>query len=269
MTAAETSKAKRHGFTIVELSVVLVIIGLLIGGILIGRDLIRASELQSIISDKEKFVTAIYTFQTKYNAFPGDMRDAQTFWGAAASCTTAQTTKATCNGDGDTSIERGYGSGTIGNEIFLFWKHLANAELIPGNFTGVTDGTKTYSTSKNNAPSGQIAGSLWYIEDWGIQSGSLWAFNGEYRNSFEYGLPYTNNDPFTPILTAKEMWALDTKIDDGKPGMGGLVSYVAYYDDCTAKANGVTDSVAADNATAIYRTSLTSNQCVLVFRNVF
>lgn len=105
----------RHGFTLIELSIVivLVIIGLLVGAVLVGKDLIRAAELRSIASDKEIFRTAVYSFTTKYNAVPGDFTAAQTMWGAAASCTTAQTTTATCNGDGDGSIERRNPSGSL------------------------------------------------------------------------------------------------------------------------------------------------------------
>lgn len=262
------SSHSRHGFTLVELSVVLVIIGLLVGGILVGKDLIRAAELRSIITDKEKFVTAVYAFQTKYDALPGDMANAQTYWGAAASCTTAQTTTATCNGNGDGFLLKGYGSGTVGNEIFLFWKHLANAGLISGNYTGVTDGTKNYSTTKNNAPSGKIDGSLWYAETFGTQSGGPWSFDGDYGTMLEYGSPYLNEDPWRYILTAHEMWALDSKIDDGKPGTGYLMVTIV-GNNCTAKADGVTASTSSDSQTAIYRATSTGIFCALRFTNVF
>ncbi|NGZ96207.1 MAG: hypothetical protein CV089_08785 [Nitrospira sp. WS110] len=268
MKAAATSSANRHGFTLVELSVVLVIIGLIVGGVLVGRDLIRAAELRSILTDKEKFVTAVYAFQTKYDAFPGDMANAQTYWGAAANCTSAQTTVATCNGDGDGFIERGYGSGTVGNETFLFWKHLANAELIAGNYTGVTDGTQDYSTTKNNVPSGKIAGSLWYAQNWGTISGDPWAFNGDYGTGFEYGSPWPNEPPWRPIIGSGEMLAIDSKIDDGKPGTGLLMVTLAGTS-CTAKANGVSTSTPSDNLTAVYRTTATGNVCALRFTKLF
>lgn len=75
--------ASRSGFSLVELSIVLVILGLLTGGVLGGRALIRAAELRAITQEKEAFVTAVNTFRAKYNALPGDMRNATQFWGRA------------------------------------------------------------------------------------------------------------------------------------------------------------------------------------------
>ena len=57
---------KNQGFSLVELAIVLVIIGLITGGILTGQELIRASELNSVASDYNKVKTAINTFQLKY-----------------------------------------------------------------------------------------------------------------------------------------------------------------------------------------------------------
>jgi len=64
---------KRGGFTLIELSIVLVIIGLLVSGVLVGRDLIAAAELRSQISQIEGYNTAVRTFQLKYGGLPGDL----------------------------------------------------------------------------------------------------------------------------------------------------------------------------------------------------
>src|SRR3982751_930235 len=61
------------GFTLIELSIVLVIIGLIVGGVLVGQDLIRAAEVRATISQIEKYNTAVNTFRGKYNALPGDL----------------------------------------------------------------------------------------------------------------------------------------------------------------------------------------------------
>jgi prepilin-type N-terminal cleavage/methylation domain-containing protein len=63
----------KHGFTLIELSIVLVIIGLIVGGILVGRDLISAAAVRAQISQIERYHTAANTFRTKYAYLPGDI----------------------------------------------------------------------------------------------------------------------------------------------------------------------------------------------------
>lgn len=73
----------QHGFTLIELSIVLIIIGLIVGGVLVGQDLIKAAELRKVISEVETIKTAINTFKVKYNALPGDFSEATSYWGTA------------------------------------------------------------------------------------------------------------------------------------------------------------------------------------------
>src|SRR5450432_676842 len=67
------SRAAESGFTLIELSIVLVIIGLIIGGVLVGQDLIKAAAIRATIQQIEGYNTSVHTFQTKYNAIPGDI----------------------------------------------------------------------------------------------------------------------------------------------------------------------------------------------------
>src|SRR4051812_29331815 len=89
-----------QGFTLVELSIVLVIIGLIVGAILVGRDLIHASELRSQISQIEKFDTAVHAFQLKYGGIPGDLPAA-----SASAFGFAARSGAVGHGDGNGIIE--------------------------------------------------------------------------------------------------------------------------------------------------------------------
>ena len=73
----------RAGFTLIELSIVLVIIGLVVGGIFVGKELVRASQLNSVLRDLDKYNSAVLTFKDKYGHLPGDIPNATQFWGSA------------------------------------------------------------------------------------------------------------------------------------------------------------------------------------------
>ena len=97
------------GFSLVELAIVLVILGLLIGGVLSGQSLIRASELRSVTQQYQSIIAATVSFRDKYFAIPGDMNNASQFWGLQASygsCYNAASSSAlTCNGNGNGKVE--------------------------------------------------------------------------------------------------------------------------------------------------------------------
>ncbi len=88
------------GFTLIELSIVMAIIGLMVGGVLVGRDMIHAAEVRATVSDIEKLKTSINAFQIKYNCLPGDCPKAQFFFGASGVCPDVDA-NGTCNGDGN------------------------------------------------------------------------------------------------------------------------------------------------------------------------
>lgn len=87
----------KNAFSLVELSIVLVILGLLTGGILAGQNLIRAAELRSVTTQLQQYQTALQTFRNKYFALPGDMTKATDFWTSAfgTNCVTDDTPQAT------------------------------------------------------------------------------------------------------------------------------------------------------------------------------
>ena len=138
---------RKNAFSLVELSIVLVILGLLVGGVLSGQSLIRASELRSASTQFAQYRAAAYTFRDKYFALPGDMPNATAFWqsaggtGADATCIAAQTSATpACNGNGDGLISGGGSEPVAHGERFMAWKHLANAGLVEGSYTGKTMG---------------------------------------------------------------------------------------------------------------------------------
>ena len=254
----------RRGFTLVELSIVLVILGLLVGGVLTGQSLIRASELRSVMTQYNGFTTAVNAFKDKYFALPGDMTNATSFWGTAAAgaacATTAGTGTATCNGDGNGQIPA---SSTNSNEMFRFWQHLANAGLINGTYDGITHGTSNFSSTTANTPAGKISNSLWGILYFGPITGSTGIFDNTYNNFFQFGATTVNADPQGAILKPEELWNIDTKMDDGKPATGKILVRGA------TTLNTCTDTSTSNNFNANYLLSGTSISCVAIFLNGF
>jgi len=162
--AVFSEASRSRGFTLIELSIVLVIIGLLVGGILVGQNLIHAAELRSIITDVERLKTAINAFESKYDCLPGDCPNATDYFGTASVCPGGPGTGTqTCNGNGNGDIDFGATAGDpsiAGNqELFLIWQHLSNAGLIAGSYTGFNDGINYYDAKVGvNVPASKISG---------------------------------------------------------------------------------------------------------------
>lgn len=215
----------RHGFSLVELSIVLVILGLLTGGILAGQNLIRAAELRSVTTEYSKWATAINTFKGKYFALPGDMKNAEEFWGtASATCPSAGPgyDVGTCNGDGDGKIELAF-AGFEYSEIFSFWQHLALAGLIEGTYIGKSGFNDAADVDPGeNVPRSKLNNGLWSVLYIGpITNSNFVYYEGSYDNHLMLGgFKVSISTADAEILKTDEAWGIDKKMDDGKPGLG-------------------------------------------------
>ncbi len=253
-----TISTAQRGFTLIELSIALVIISLLIGGVLTGQSLIQSSELQSVITDEGKFVTAVNVFDQKYNALPGDMTNATSFWGTDSACpnTPYNTTskQATCNGDGNGSVDGNY-------ESFRFWQQLANAGLIRGSYTGAAgQGASWEADIGLNVPASRIANSGYLCVYFGAVSGDPNLFDGNYGHVCFFGAGWALNWPLGPAITAREAYGLDQKVDDGQPASGKVMGFKSSF------APGCTT---ANDASARYAVTVLGVKCNLAFTNVF
>lgn len=255
----------QSGFSLVELSIVLVILGLLTGGILAGQSLIRAAELRAVGSEYSRYVTAAQTFRDKYFALPGDMTNATAFWGSAhADPTTCRTTQgsgtATCDGDGNGLIQGAVGA----DEHFRAWQQMANAGLLEGSYSGIRADADSMSTNSTNVPKSKLSDGLWFLFNYASSTGNGLVFNGQYGNSFELGSASPTQHPYFALVRPEEAWNIDTKIDDGRPGAGKIwVRGIPAIEFCAA-----TSDLNA-GATASYLLSNNSIACTLIFRQIF
>lgn len=270
-----------RAFTLIELSIVLVILALLVGGVLAGQSLVRAAELRSVTVDLSRFKIAVGHFQDKYNAIPGDMNNATSYWGAAdggdgvgSDCGyTVSTGTATCNGNGNEYLENIANIATVQLENFRFWQHLANAKLIEGQYTGTGDPSldawsNSYgATIRLNVPGSKIKMGFWAVET-PCSTSDGWCDNSgiAYGNSFRFSS--TTSGPSTlnyaqniPILPPDESASIDRKIDDGMPYTGTMLAR-GRNGNC-ATSNTLTD------LSATYLLNVSGKACGFIFPKAF
>lgn len=260
----------KTGFSLVELSIVLVILGLLTGGILGGQSLIKAAELRSVTTEFQQWQIATNTFKQKYFALPGDMTNASQFWGAAdgdgtgTDCSDVVSTGTeTCNGNGDGRIEITE-EGTWTNGYLRAWQHMANAGLITGTYTGTRnpDGTHhdTWHVAGWNVPTAKVGGST----GWGICESDMASFGKGVRNVLVLGAPGWTTEPCclgnSSALGGQDAWQIDTKMDDGNPAQGKITA-IHGYDSGECTSTGWDEDV----DTSEYLLNNTSPSCILFF----
>lgn len=141
-------KSQQSGFTLVEIAIVLVIIGLLLGGVLKGQELINSAKVKAFANDFRNIQAALYGYQDRYKAIPGDHAAAATaITGATAATTPAGTI-------GNAQINGNWNSTTNTDESCLVWQHMRLAGFFPGPTTAdCADGSEYVP---KNADGGRI-----------------------------------------------------------------------------------------------------------------
>jgi len=211
--------SRRSGFTLIELSIVLIIIGLLAAGILVGRDLIHASEIRAQISQVEKYKTAVSAFRLKYNCLPGDCKEAVSL------------DLGTVNGNGNGYIESSVFGDIDGPEVQGLWEELSNAALIDGRYvSGSAVGVNSPAlklTGRGNG--GNVTGGLWaapfleHFDGTTFLTMDAWMLTTTAQGNIDAGV-------YVPADTQ----AIDIKIDDGKPNTGAMrAGSGSFYVVCT------------------------------------
>ncbi|MBC7621910.1 MAG: prepilin-type N-terminal cleavage/methylation domain-containing protein, partial [Aeromicrobium sp.] len=142
-------KSQQSGFTLVEIAIVLVIIGLLLGGVLKGQELINSAKAKSYAQDFRTIQAALYGFQDRFKGIPGDLVSASTKISGGATDATGTPGNGQINGVWDTL--------TSADESCLAFQHLRLAGFLAGNTSGVcTAGAGGAAYYQTNADGGRV-----------------------------------------------------------------------------------------------------------------
>lgn len=194
------------GFSLVELAIVLLIIGLIVGGVLKGQDLIQSARTNQIQTDLNEIRVATNTFQDKFVGMPGDFADSDIISNAVGAADA---------GDGNGRVDGGNRMGNNADqETALFWWHLSAAGLLDGVDPALDESPLTAA----NARSASIGG--YYTIRWEDPDGGGNAANDHW---IQLGNDGAANDNNGGVLSPVDLRSIDLKQDDGDPQEGGVL----------------------------------------------
>lgn len=194
---------KNNGFTIVEMSVVVFIVGLLIVGVMAGKNLIEGGKIRAVLSEMDDNRQSMIQFQEKYFDWPGDLSNSNVLWPNSANVA----------GNGDEQIN-------WTTEGVQMWRHLELAQMI--GQTGFSTTVTPDAVVGTNVPGSKIAGAGWFVDyDSAAAAGSRKPL-GNYLGIGAQKSSNGGND--APALEPKQAYDIDAKVDDGNPTTGQVQS---------------------------------------------
>ncbi len=226
-----TSGGKQTGFSLVELAIVLIIIGLIVGGVLKGQDLIESARVNSIQTQLNEIRTAATTFLNKFDDLPGDIPDPELL---PASADSDGDGNGRIDGDGDRiGVDPTAGTTAGDNEPTAFWYHLIVAELIAGIDSSCSEtggivtcefgGTGDASLDPADALQSRVDG--FFTVKWDeIEDGS------DFTSIENHWIVLGNGDDadgnnYEPVLTPIQLRTIDQRGDDGRPESGSIIGF--------------------------------------------
>jgi prepilin-type N-terminal cleavage/methylation domain-containing protein len=267
--SASWRRKNERGVSLVELSIVLVILGFLIAAISSGSSMIEQSQLRAIATDMGNYGTAYNNFYNAYRAIPGDMKVASSYWSGCATAANG------CDGNNDGIITLNSSTANL-NEVNAAWKHLELAGLINAKFTA--DPASTTTAAGTQAPRSRIEGAYFMVGATTTAAGSIGAnvsnpFPAN-KNAIYLGVnpaAGTNTTPAGSALRPQQAYNIDVKIDDGgvegTKFMGansGTFRAIEGSNPSTGAAAAATE-ICSDNAAAGtgYKVDTTTPTCII------
>ena len=200
-------KRNQSGFTLIEIAIVLVIIGLLLGGVLKGQELINSAKVKNLATDFRNIPVFIYGYQDKFKALPGDDALVTSHLTGASDCTPAA---AGLCATGNGILDGSWNATAITDESYVFWQHVRLAGLTAGS---TTTGAADY------LPVNAVGGSI------GIQSGTNDVNKTPVKDLS--GTPVAIRGTYiicSPNILGKFAKQLDIQLDDGNTATGSMMS---------------------------------------------
>lgn len=219
MTTLRMEKLREEkGFTLVELAIVMIIIGLLIGGILKGQELIANAQVTSTVAQVKGIDAAVSTFRDMYDSFPGDVVNVTA---RIPSCSAAPCSPGGSNlGNGRIDV---LPDAAQTGEALAFFTQMSAADLLTGIEAGggnVFGGTLAAAEIGGGYHSGYSTGAATDFQNaedtTGIRSGHYLVLNGNAAAAI---------GATSPILTPNEAQRIDTKLDDGNGDTGSVRAF--------------------------------------------
>ncbi len=214
-------RRRQRGYTLLEMAIVVVVIGLLLGGVLTGQQMIRSARVHKLMADVSAYRAAIHSFTERYQTYPGDYENASLHINCSPAC---------LNGNGNKRVERNavpVGGSQVHEEL-LVWSHLSGAGFISGQFVAAPGGTiPTLSNSPVNI------------------SQRYWQFVFDAVFGSTPGTPARHNLKTGNQIPVSFLQEIDTKIDDGMPN-AGFFRFSAF---AAGDASPVAGATAAPNCT--------------------
>lgn len=251
---AAARRRLQQGFTLIELSIVLTIIGLIVGGILKGQELINNARLKAQVAQIDNIKSAVFTFQDRYNGLPGDYPTPTSLgWSSNSGLGDGNGiigTITSTQGSGSTAGAITDATSVDGSESVVAWPELVAANLL-GGYTLTSPGSAITSAGLSISGAGNLAskigagGFLW-LATFTVTPPVASGGTATTQTNLFIRLQGGTGTP-TNFLKRPDMVSLDTKYDDGLPGTGSIIVGSISTADCAA---GTTYSATA-NVTAL------------------